>query len=262
MTLGVKQFAWCIFSNKIAHISNYSKQLFFSVPFYRVFLHKNQVITYSGVDGDVFKRVSMDTKRKLRKKVGIGENDVVLLLVGRIEARKNYEDGFFILKELEKLLPQKNIVLYVVLSHGYFNDFEYLRYCFKQMERLGVGSRVRIVSGISMQEVKLFYAVADSFLMLSKKLETFGMVALEALSSGLPVFGFRACATGEVVTYEPDRYLFKISDIDGVASAIAQYTRLPVEKKRFIEQQLRESTRQYSWEAFAKRLLANFNIER
>ena len=84
---------------------------------------KKDVIIYGGVDKKLFKPISNEKRERLRKELGITRSDVILLMVGRVEKRKNFIDGLRILYGLKKRHPNKNILLYLVVSYGKFNDF-------------------------------------------------------------------------------------------------------------------------------------------
>lgn len=84
---------------------------------------------------------------------------------------------------------------------------------------LGVAEHVLFLGKID--AIAPLLAGADLFLLTSDK-ESFGLSALEALASGVPVIGARAGGLPEVVTEGETGFLHPVGDIDGMAtSAIA-----------------------------------------
>ena len=250
----LKQFLSCLFASGIVHLSRYGKSLFYSDPLLGLF-SKKDVIIYGGVDKKLFKPISNEKRERLRKELGITRSDVILLMVGRVEKRKNFIDGLRILYGLKKRHPNKNILLYLVVSYGKFNDFIYLNRVFAYLNKLKLGNYVRIVSGVSNKDISYYYQMADVYLMLSKQLETFGLVTLEALSSGCPVFGYKACATPEIVSYQRNSYLFNRGDIRSLADAISRYLSLSEAKKQNIRKKLVKSVSRFTWFNSAQNLL-------
>lgn len=250
----LKQFIFCSLAKGIVHLSRYGKSLFYSDPLLGL-LNKKDVIIYGGVDRLLFRPVREGERESSRRSLGIGKKDIILLMVGRSEKRKNFIDGLRILYGLKKRHPNKNILLYLIVSYGKFNDFVYLNRVFAYLNKLKLGKYVRIVSGISDKDVRYFYQMADVYLMLSKQLETFGLVTLEALSSGCPVFGYRACATSEIVSYQKSGFLFNPGGLGSVVDAISKYLNLSAAKKQNIKKELVKSVGRFTWPNSAQNLL-------
>lgn len=81
---------------------------------------------------------------------------------------------------------------------------------------LGVGEDVVFLG--KHQSTEELLSCADLFLLPSQT-ESFGLVALEAMSCGTPVVASNAGGIPEVVTDGEDGFLFEIGDVDGMAEA-------------------------------------------
>lgn len=251
-----KQFMVCGMSNQITHLSEYSKRLFFSTPFFWLFKNKKNVIIYGGVALQNFHSVSESKKLLLRRQIGIRKEDMVLLMVGRIEPRKNYVDGIRILRRMRSLSPEKNTTLCILFSHGACNDISYLEDIATEIQLQGMGPYVKMSFGLTNEETAKYYQMADAYLMLSNELETFGLVTLESLASGCPVFGYKSCATPEIITYHSNKFLFSPGHITDVAQAITKHTNMPSRNKNEIKIRLRGSVLGFSWTQVVKRLVS------
>ncbi len=254
----IRQFIFILFSSGVAHLSRYSKNLFYSVNLFRILRNKNSSIIYGGVDKNIFKQIAVKEKIKLREKLGINGKDVILLMVGRIEKRKNYADALNILKRMREKMPERNIFLNIIVSFGNFNDYLSLDSFLKEVNNLNLGPFVRILSGIENKDLPDFYHTADIFLMLSKELETFGLVTLEALISGLPVFGYNECATPEILDNSKVKTLFKIGDFENISKSISKYLKLEEKERQNFVKELSTKANEFIWINSAEKLIKLF----
>jgi len=251
----IKQFIYFMFSTELVHLSKYARSLFYKVSLFHLFKNKKQVIGYGGVNEKMFRKVDERTKEKLRKKIGMNKNDIILLMVGRVEKRKNYSDGLKVLKSLQKLVPNKNIFLYLVLSYGKFNDYRHMYSLFQEVGDLRLGKWVRVMTAIEYQDLADIYQVSDAYLMMSTEFETFGLVTLESLSCGIPVFGYKVCATPEIVSNSKHKTLFKVGNTLGIAKAIAKYLNLSKTAKKTFITDLQEKIEIFSWRKTVARII-------
>jgi len=254
LKLLLKQFTFALFSSYIVHLSKYAESLFFSVKLFQFFKYKKNIIIYGGVDRKVFKKITQKSKNVLRQRLGIRREDTILLMVGRVEKRKNFNDGIKILKKIRRIIPKRNFFLYIVASFGNFNDYRFMNRLLVDIGKSGVGEYVRIVSGITTSKVAKFYQISDAYLMLSKELETFGLVTLEALYSGIPVFGYHASATSEILTDKENKWLVKTLEPEKVARLIAWYLERSNTEKKQIFRKLSLAISRFTWTNAASKI--------
>jgi N-acetyl-alpha-D-glucosaminyl L-malate synthase BshA len=84
----------------------------------------------------------------------------------------------------------------------------------REAERLGVASRARFIGKV--EDVAEVLRWADLYLLPSEN-ESFGLSALEALATGVPVIGARVGGLPEVVEHGACGYLGELGDIEGMA---------------------------------------------
>ena len=145
-----------------------------------------------------------------------------ILSVGSIEARKN------ILLAVKALpyLPEE-VKLVIVGRHTPYTD-EVSAYAQKE----GLSHRIRIMHGVSDEELPKLYAEAEAFVYPSRY-EGFGIPIIEAISCGLPVV---AC-TGSCLEEAggPDSLYVDPDDAQAMAHAISQVLRGAEGREKHIE---------------------------
>jgi len=85
-----------------------------------------------------------------------------------------------------------------------------------EARELGVAEHVLFLGKID--AIAPLLAGADLFLLTSDK-ESFGLSALEAMASGVPVIGAEAGGLPEVVTHGVSGFLFPVGDVESMARA-------------------------------------------
>lgn len=111
---------------------------------------------------------------------------------------------------------------------------------------LGMAESVMFLGKID--AVAPLLAGADLFLMTSDK-ESFGLSALEALASGVPVVGAHAGGLPEVVTDGVTGFLRPVGDIEGMATAGLQLLQDPARWRSMSDAAAADARRRYSEEA-------------
>jgi phosphatidylinositol alpha-1,6-mannosyltransferase len=121
----------------------------------------------------------------LRESWGL-QNKLVLLTVGRMDAREGYKGHDRVIAALPQLLAAGRDIVYVVVGEG--DDRSRLQNLAAEQD---VTEHVRFVGGLDQAVLVDAYRMADLFVMPSSG-EGFGIVFLEAMACGTPALGLAA----------------------------------------------------------------------
>lgn len=158
-------------AKKVIAISNSVKEDI--IKYYNAPEEKIHVV-YSGVNLKEFNPENRKYREELRERHGISSDDILILFVGNPYDRKGLE---FVIKALSKI-KQKNVKL-LVSGRDEPGRFGTL------IESLGLTDRVIFRIGLH-TDINRYFSAADAFV-LPSFYETFGLVVIEAMASGLPV---------------------------------------------------------------------------
>lgn len=134
--------------------------------------------------------------------------EIVLLSVARIAPEK----GFEFLAQVAHVLVEKNLKFHLLIVGGNRNPAveEAVQEMFSTK---AMGSRVTFTGQLSGAALARAYASSDLFLH-SSITETFGLVVLEAMASGLPVVARDEGGPSEIVIHNETGYLVHPADVD------------------------------------------------
>ncbi len=120
------------------------------------------------------------------------------------------------------------------------------------LKETGTEKYIRIEGFIPEDQLPVYYRMADAFILPTQELEGFGLVTIEALASGLPVFGTPVGGTCEILSQLHEDYLFADRSPEAMAkSIISYYDRVkrnpPLEKD--VSNKCRDfAQKNYSWD--------------
>ncbi|HTP19495.1 MAG TPA: MSMEG_0565 family glycosyltransferase [Solirubrobacteraceae bacterium] len=174
----------------------------------------------NGVDTDRYRPPRDPAERgRARERFELGDRFTVLT-IGGIEPRKGsltLLEGFARLREL---VPDLDALLVVAGGATLFDYRHEIDRFHARVASLGVQESVRVLGSLSDRDIESLYRAADVFAFPSTK-EGFGLAALEALASGVPVV---ATELEEFATYlEHDRsaLLVPVGNGDALGDALA-----------------------------------------
>jgi glycosyltransferase involved in cell wall biosynthesis len=126
---------------------------------------------------------------KRRKMIGV---------LGRIAPTKGQLGVISAFRKLTDKYPDVDLL---IMGEPTINEAQCIAYekeCHQMVENCGIQNRVHFRP--FRPDVELFFAATDIFIMPSKK-ETFGMVTVEAMLSGIPVIGTNSGGTPELLEH-------------------------------------------------------------
>lgn len=143
----------------------------------------------TGINIDMFRNNCEESRKEIRDKYGIKEDECVLLFLGRLAKEKN-------INELIDMLSSKDmnrIRLMIVGDGPCRKDLE------EQCRLKGIEDKTVFAGMIAPNEVSDYYVAGDVFVNASTS-ETQGLTYMEAMASGLPILcRFDHCLDGVVV---------------------------------------------------------------
>ncbi|MGI9953360.1 glycosyltransferase family 4 protein [Moorellaceae bacterium AZ2] len=181
----------------------------------------------------------------LRRQTGLGEEDVILLHVGRLGKEKNLD---FLLRSfalLRQEIPFAHLVL--VGSGPWKNHLQ------QEARRLGIVEGVHFLGAFPFEAMPNIYRGADLFVFASLT-ETQGLVIAEAKAAGLPVVAVAAYGVKEMVEHGVDGFL--LPPEEEVFAATLKEIIFNKDLRRQMGARARENAQKLSSSAMARRLMA------
>jgi len=136
------------------------------------------VMLHNGVDTLRFRPLN-DSKKEIRKNLGITDNSKVALTVRRLV----YKNGIdTLLKSAEKVVKKDPDIFFLIIGGG--PDLSEIKI---RIQKLRIEKNIKLLGFILDKELPLYYNSADFFILPSKSGEGLPLVSLEAMACGLPV---------------------------------------------------------------------------
>ncbi|TCZ80961.1 glycosyltransferase family 1 protein [Paenibacillus albiflavus] len=195
-------------------------------------------MVYLGVDTERFKPPIPKERNRSRKKFNVG-NSFVTLFAGRIIPRK----GIPVLLKASSIARQKIINIKLIIAGG--GKPAYVRKLKSLAKQLGVPTK--FVGNVPHHRIHHLYRVGDCFVCPSQQHEAFGLVNIEAMSTGLPVIASRVGGIKEIIKHGKDGYL--VNSYRNPASFASYIITISTN---------REKAREISWEG-SRTVLQRFN---
>lgn len=151
----------------------------------------------SGIDIDNFAK-DAGQREKIREKYQIKNGDVALVTACRLTEEKNVK---FLVESFNKIKKSCHNAKFIIVGDGAVKkDLE------KMVKGFGIESDVIFTGLVNKEEIVSLYQESDIFVFASLT-ETQGLVAVEAMASGLPVIAIKASGIEDMVQSGEDGIL-------------------------------------------------------
>ncbi len=197
-----------------------------------------------GVDDEVF---SPREQAAARRRLGIGQNERVVLFVGRMEPFKGPD---LLLRALARIPEGREARVLLVGGAEEERGVEWLKGI---ADELGAPDRLDWRHAVPQSELPDYYAAATVCAVPSRH-ETFGLAALEAMACGAPVAASNVGGLRELVVDGETGMLVRSGDPDALAAALRELLVNPPRARRMGAAGA-ERSREYSWARTASELL-------
>ncbi|MBU6415291.1 glycosyltransferase family 4 protein, partial [Patescibacteria group bacterium] len=176
------------------------------------------------IDIEKFKSQISNLKvEELRKQLNIFADEKIILFAHRLSRRK----GAQYLPEIIKAFKNEKVA-FIIIGDGPEKQNTALR-----IKDLGLYDRARMLGWIPNNDMPLYYALADVFVMPSDE-EGFPRVLLEAMAFGVPFAAFAVGGVREIIPPEFQEYVAQSGNVGQFTSAVRGILSLPKEKKELL----------------------------
>jgi len=197
-----------------------------------------------GVDTATFKALRSDTARV---RLGLDKSAALILFVGRFVPIKGLER---LLTAVALVSEPENIELLLIGGDGAGADATIrLR---SLADHLGIGDRVHFVGRVAHADLPDYYNAAD-LLVLPSYYESFGLVVLEALSSGTPVVATPVGLVNTVIRNGENGAVVEKPTAQGIAKTLKQVLQ-HCRAGHLSPTGIRASVLKFAWPAVTRRL--------
>jgi glycosyltransferase involved in cell wall biosynthesis len=226
-------------ADKIVTVSNATKRYVLSLG---ADPEKTSVL-HNGVSVDRFKP-NKALREEKRRTLGIATNATVVLTVRRLV----YKNGIDTLIESAKIALKRNPRL-VFLAVGTGPDRDIVQ---ARIHDAAILSNFRLAGFVPDADLPAYYNAADIFVLPSKSGEGLPLVALEAMSTGLPIIATNVGGIAEVMVEDCSK-LVPAGKPEEMAKAILEFSETELAVVKTVVRAVAEHT--FSWEQNVKRLM-------
>jgi glycosyltransferase involved in cell wall biosynthesis len=228
------------YSKSVVFLSQYTRKRFIE---YFPFKKPRMRIIPGGTDTIKFSPFEKSNKLdETRYRLNIPEDHKFLLTVRRLEARMGLDNLITAISEIVNRSPELKFKL-VIAGKGSLD-----KKLKSQVTLSGLDNHIHFSGFVQDDLLPAYYSAADIFIMPTTFIEGFGIATVEALSSGLPVFGTPVGGTTEILESIDKRLLFKNADAKSMADKIEWFLKNPNLVFALKSKCRGEALKKYSWE--------------
>lgn len=232
-------------AERVITISNFTKERLIEIGI----PEKKIIVIHPGVDPVKF-HPGLDPS-PIKKKYNL-EGKKVILTVSHLVKRKGHHN---VLKALPQVLEKVPNLVYLIVGKG--EEGEALG---KTVRDLKLEERVIFAGKVKEEEIPLYYAACDLFIMPSYEIEErgdvegFGIAYLEANACGKPVIGGRSGGVKDAVIDGETGLLVDPLNINQIAEVLVQLLTNPELSRKLGKEGRRRVEKELNWQEMAKEI--------
>lgn len=204
-----------------------------------------------GFDSEEFQAAPVDA----RKKLGLGDDEFIILQLGRMVPRKGVDN---VIRSIAVLKQSHGIWAKLLVVGGNSTDPDpLLTPEIGTMQALassiGVADQIVFTGQRPRSQLHYYYSAADVFV-TTPWYEPFGITPVEAMACGTPVIGAAVGGIKNTVVDGQTGFLVPPNDPDALAQKLAWLQKHPKTAQRFGWAGMRRAYRHYTWRSVAERI--------
>ncbi|HJV51039.1 MAG TPA: glycosyltransferase family 1 protein [Noviherbaspirillum sp.] len=204
-----------------------------------------------GFDPDEFWPVTLDARQQL----GLGQNDFVVLQLGRIVPRKGIDN---VIRAAAILQRQHDVPVRLLVVGGNSEQPDpvatpELGRLMRLADELGLGDAVTFTGQRQRGQLRYYYSAANVFV-TTPWYEPFGITPVEAMACGTPVIGTAVGGIKTTVVDGETGYLVPPNDPAALAERLLWLQRHPHVAQRLGWAGMRRAYQQYTWRNVAAQI--------
>jgi spore coat protein SA len=229
----------------------------FFVRKYSIFSHKVYAI-HLGIDPTPFEQAKkqVESIQSWKTKLHIGEEDQIMLFVGRMIKEKGLHLLLDVMPELIRRHPKVKLIVAGSPRYGKNDATAYLRKLHKQAMKLH--QHVCFTGFIRPNQIPLIFQLADVVVVPSVWHEPFGRVNLEAMASAKAVIATNRGGIPEVIVHEKNGLIIPIHRYKTELKQSISRILSDGELRRSFEQKGLEMVKSFTWQKTAEQYMRLF----
>jgi glycosyltransferase involved in cell wall biosynthesis len=230
-------------SNRLIAVSDFTRREL--LHYYKVKEEKIRVI-HNGVDVNKFKPAT--DKRKIKEELGFNPDDIAILSVGRLYARKGL---FTLIESMPSVVKRFRNAKFIISGKGQSNEMKKL---VAHAKKLGVEDNIVFTGYFPDAKLPKLYQAADVFA-FSTFYEHHPFAVLEALSTGLPVVTTNVGGIPETIEDGKNGFLCQPFNPRELSDRILYFLEHPAEASEiaFLARKIIEE--RFDWRLIVKKVL-------
>ncbi len=234
-------------SKKLIAVSDFTRREL--IKYYGVSESKIRVI-HNGVDTVKFQPTT--DKRKIKAELGFNPDDIAIVSVGRLYARKGL---FTLIESMPAVVNRFRNVKFVISGKGQSDEKKKL---VTYSESLGVRENIIFTGYFPDAKLPKLYQAADVFA-FSTFYEHHPFAVLEALSTGLPVVTTNVGGIPETITDSKDGFMCQPFNAKQMSNRILYLLEHPAAAQEMGFQARKTIMEQFDWRIVVKDAMAVYN---